>query len=105
MLIKILNVYIMEQKWSGDSEVGIATSYGLDDREVGVLVPVGSRIFSSPRPDLFLGPLNLLSNGCQGSFPPGVKRTGREVKNSPPTSGEVKKMWIYTSIHPYAFMA
>jgi hypothetical protein len=37
---------------SRDSVVGIATSYGLDDREVGVRVPVGSRIFSSPnRPD------------------------------------------------------
>jgi hypothetical protein len=35
-----------------DTIVGIATSYGLDDREVGVRVPVGSRIFSSPdRPD------------------------------------------------------
>jgi hypothetical protein len=32
--------------------VGIATSYGLDDRGVGVRVPVRSRIFSSPnRPD------------------------------------------------------
>jgi hypothetical protein len=31
---------------------GTATSYGLHDREVGVRVPVGSRIFSSPkRPD------------------------------------------------------
>jgi hypothetical protein len=35
-----------------DRGAGIATSYGLDDREVGVRVPVGSRIFSSPdRPD------------------------------------------------------
>jgi hypothetical protein len=35
-----------------DSVVGIATSYGLDDRGVGVRVPVGSRIFASPnRPD------------------------------------------------------
>jgi hypothetical protein len=33
---------------SRDSAVGIATSYGLDDRGVGVRVPVGSRIFSSP---------------------------------------------------------
>jgi hypothetical protein len=31
---------------SRDGVVGIATGYGLDDREVGV--PVGSRIFSSP---------------------------------------------------------
>jgi hypothetical protein len=37
---------------SRDSSVGIATSYGLDDRGFGVRVPVGSRIFSSPnRPD------------------------------------------------------
>jgi hypothetical protein len=32
---------------SRDSAVGIATGYGLDDREVGVRVPVGSRIFST----------------------------------------------------------
>jgi hypothetical protein len=38
---------------SRDSSVGIATGYGLDDREVGVRVLVGSRIFSkSSRPDL-----------------------------------------------------
>jgi hypothetical protein len=34
---------------SRDSSVGIASSYGLDDRGVGVRVPVGSRLFSSPR--------------------------------------------------------
>jgi hypothetical protein len=32
-----------------DRAFGIATGYGLGDRGVGVLVPVGSRIFSSPR--------------------------------------------------------
>jgi hypothetical protein len=36
------------QTRSRDSIVGIVTSYGLDDRGVGVQVPVGSRIFSSP---------------------------------------------------------
>jgi hypothetical protein len=52
-----------------DSAVGIATSYGLDDRGVGVRVPVGSRIFSSSRrPDRLCGPLNLLSNGYRGLF-------------------------------------
>jgi hypothetical protein len=30
---------------------------------------------------------------------------GREVDRSPQTSAEVKKMWIYTSTLPYAFMA
>jgi hypothetical protein len=33
---------------SRDSVVGMATSYVLDDLGVGVRVPVGSRIFSSP---------------------------------------------------------
>jgi hypothetical protein len=90
---------------SWDSVVGIATGYGLDDRGVGVRAPVGSRIFSSPlRPDRLWSPPNLLSNGYRGSFT-GVKRQGRAADHSPPTSIEVKKMWIYTSTLPYAFMA
>jgi hypothetical protein len=36
---------------------------------------------------------------------PGVKWPGREADHSPATSAEVKKMWIYTSNSPYAFMA
>jgi hypothetical protein len=32
-----------------------------------------------------------------GPLSPGVKRPGREVDYSLPTSAEVKKMWIYTS--------
>jgi hypothetical protein len=46
-----------------------------------------------------------LSNGYRGLFPRGLKRLGREVDHSPPTSAEVKKMWIYTSTPPYTFMA
>jgi hypothetical protein len=29
---------------------------------------------------------------------PGVKRSGREADHSPPTSAEIKKMWIYTNL-------
>jgi hypothetical protein len=73
---------------SGDSAVGIATGYGLDDLGVGVRVPLGSRIFSSPRcPDRLWGPFSRLSNGYRGA-----KRLGREADHSPPTSAEVKEM-------------
>jgi hypothetical protein len=51
---------------SRDSIVGM-TDYGVDDRWVGVRVPVGSKIFSSSRrPDRLWGPPTLLSNGYRG---------------------------------------
>jgi hypothetical protein len=42
-------------------------------------------------------------SGGNDRLHPGVKRPGREADHSPP-SAEVKKMWIYTSTPPYAFM-
>jgi hypothetical protein len=90
---------------SQDSVVGMATGYGMDDRGVGVQVPVGSRIFSSPHhPSWLWGPLNLLSNGYQ-DLSPRIKWPGHEADHSPPANAEVKKMWIYTSTSPYALMA
>jgi hypothetical protein len=54
------------------SVVDIPTGYGLDDWEVGVRVPVGSRINTSPcRPDRLWGPHNLLYNGYRELFPGG----------------------------------
>jgi hypothetical protein len=54
-----------------DSAVGIATGYGLDDQGVGVRIPVGARIFTSPcLPDRLWGPPNL-SNVYRGLFPQG----------------------------------
>jgi hypothetical protein len=80
------------------SVVSIATGYGLDDRGFGVKVPVGVRIFSSPRrPARLSGPPNLPSNGYRGALSLGLTRPGRQADHSPPSSAEVKKMWIYTS--------
>jgi hypothetical protein len=43
---------------SRDRSVGIATGYGLDDRGVGVRVPVGSRVFSPRRADRLWAPIS-----------------------------------------------
>jgi hypothetical protein len=62
-------IYIERERESRDGAVSIATGSGLDDRGIGVLVPVGSRISSSPhRLDRLWGPPNLLYNGHEGSF-------------------------------------
>jgi hypothetical protein len=91
---------------SRDSVVGTATGYGLDDQGVGVRAPVGDKNFlfstssrsalESTQPPIQSVPV---------AVSPGVKRPGREADHSPPASAEVKKIWIYTSSLPYAFMA
>jgi hypothetical protein len=68
ILIKHSSAHSLGKSW--DSAVSIANGYGLDDRGVGVWVPVGSRIFTSPcRPDQLRGTPSLLSNEYQGLFP------------------------------------
>jgi hypothetical protein len=82
------------------SAVGIQPGCGSDDRGFGVRVPV--ELFTPPyRRDRFWGPLNLLSNGY-GALSLGVKRQGLEADQSPPTSAQVKKTWVYISTLPYA---
>jgi hypothetical protein len=89
---------------SRESAVSIATGYGLNDRGVGVRVPLGARIF------LFFRVIQIGSwahpasypTGTGGSFP-GGKAAGREAHHSPPTNAEVKETWTYTSPPPYAF--
>jgi hypothetical protein len=64
---------------SRDSSVRKAAGYGLDDRGIGIRVPVKARIFSSLcRQDKFWGPPNLLPNGYRGLFP--LRHSGRGVK-------------------------
>jgi hypothetical protein len=51
------------------------------------------------------------SSGVHPSFPvlpgalsSGIKQISHKADHSPPATAEVKKMWIYTSTPPYAFM-
>jgi hypothetical protein len=79
---------------SRESAVGRA----MDDRGVGVRVPVKSRIFSfstSLRPAL--GPTQPPIQWVPGSLYPRVMRPEREADHSSPTSAEIKKR---RSIHP-----
>jgi hypothetical protein len=88
------------------SLVGIATSYGLDDRGSGVQFPAGAGNFSL---------LHRVQNGSGARLPPiqwvpkalslGVKRPGREADHSLPSSAEVQNAWRYTSTPQYVFMA
>jgi hypothetical protein len=78
--------YVMKAG-SRDSVVGIATSYGLDDRGVGVPSPdrVKNFLFSkSSRPALrsTQPPIKWVP----GALSLGIKRPGREVDHSPPSS-------------------
>jgi hypothetical protein len=96
------NSYSSSYVRSRESVVGIATGYWLDDRGVGVRVPVGSKMFAPPyRLDWLLVPTNLYV----GTSFPVVNRPGLEGDHLPATSADVKKMWIYTYTPPYAFMA
>jgi hypothetical protein len=104
ILIRSINTYMYATR-SRDISVGIATGYGLNGQGGGRSSPgrVKSFYFSiSSRPALgsTQPPIKI---GTGGSFP-GVKRQGREADHSPPTSAEVKKMYIYTSTPPYVFM-
>ncbi|PNF27774.1 hypothetical protein B7P43_G09210, partial [Cryptotermes secundus] len=52
-----------------------------------------------------MGPTQPPIQWVPGGISSGLKRRGREANHSPLASAEVKKMWIYTSTPPYAFMA
>jgi hypothetical protein len=103
--VNLIWVHTIQMRSPG-SAVGVATGYGLDDRGIGVLVAIGSRMFTSPyRSDRLWGPPSLLSNWYRRPFSTEIKRQWREADHSSPTSAEVKNTWIYTFTPPYVFMA
>jgi hypothetical protein len=83
------------------SVVGTAFGYGLDDRGVGVRVPVGSRFSLLHVVQTGSRPTQPPIQWVPGALSPEVKRPGRETNQLSQTSTEVKKMWIYTSTPPY----
>jgi hypothetical protein len=89
-----------------DSAYGIATGYGLDDRRVGVRVPVGVKNFvfsmwSRPALRSTQPPIQW----ALGALSPVGKGPKCEADHSSPDSAEVKKIWIYTFIPSYSLMA
>jgi hypothetical protein len=72
------------------SSVCIATGYGLEGRGRGKTFILSRSSRSLP------GPTQPPIQCVPGALSPGVKRPGREVDHTPPTSAEVKKAYIYT---------
>jgi hypothetical protein len=78
---------------------GIVTEYGLNDRGIGVRIPMRSRIFLFPRRlDRFWGAPSFLSIWYRGTLFPAVKRQGREADHLPPTSKPIRAFPLYPVI-------
>jgi hypothetical protein len=96
-----IQIYACDRSW--DRVVSIATGYRLDD---------GSEFESRQGQEFSLLQVVQTSPGAHpasypmipGALSPGVERPGHKADHSPPASAEVKKMWLYTSTPPYAFM-
>jgi hypothetical protein len=79
LVMRVQSNFCQNPLRSQDSAVGITTGYGLDDRVVGVRVPIGSRIFSSPRrPDRLWGSIQSPIQWVPGAVSLGL--SGRGVK-------------------------
>jgi hypothetical protein len=100
-MIIYFSCFIFIQKWIHISDL----YFYLDDRGVGIRVPVGEEIFllhsvqigSVAHPACY--PL-----GIESSFP-GSKAAGAWSWPLTPTIADFKKSWIYISTPPYALMA
>jgi hypothetical protein len=94
---------IISEVRSRGSSVGIATDYGLDDRNLGGLDSQRGLeiflIFTASRPAL--RPTQPPIQWVPVALSPAVKLRGREADHSPPSSAEVKNAWrcASTPIH------
>ena len=72
-------------------------SYGVGVGRSRILIPAGEDMFLlQNRPDLLWAPTSPLFSGYQISIPR-IKRLGRELDYSFPSSAEVKNEWSYTA--------
>jgi hypothetical protein len=81
--VELLHDTVMNINWSGPSEININK----------MVSSVACLEFTQP-------PIEWVP----GALSPRVKRPGHEADHSLPASTQVKKIWIYTSTPPYAFM-
>jgi hypothetical protein len=93
-----LIIFLLVLKYTRDNTIGIKPGYGLDDRGVEFRVPVGSRVFLSPRrPDQFWGSHSLLSIGWRRIFPRGQSGWGLKLTTHHQLVSRSRKCG---SIHP-----
>jgi hypothetical protein len=78
--------------------VDISTRYELDNRGVGVRVPVGARFLLHHSVQTSSAATQPPLQWPSGALSPDVKRPGREADHSPPASAEFK---ICRSIYEY----
>jgi hypothetical protein len=91
-LVRLQYITIYPDSESRDSSVGIATTYGLQARMVGVrfLARTGRfHVHTASRPALRLTQAPI--QGIPKALSLGVKRLKREADHSPPYSAEVNK--------------
>jgi hypothetical protein len=92
------------KEYSRDSAVGIATGRAGRPRSRISSPGEGKNFLFSTSCRPALGPTQPPIQWVTGTLSPEVKRPGREANHSPPTSAEVKNMWIYTFTPAYVFM-
>jgi hypothetical protein len=116
---RFTSAHTLEQKCLGTRVLYLSDNYiirGSRDSVVGIGLRVGRPRGRSSSPGRVKNFLFTISSRPALRFtqPPiqwvpaalsRVKRPGCEADHSPPTSAEVKKMWIYTATSPYVFMA
>jgi hypothetical protein len=84
--------------------IGIGTGYVVDGQRFRIRVLIGSRILSKlSRP--VLESTQTPNQWLVGALSLMVMWPGCEADYWPQTTAEVKKMWIYTFIPPYTFVA